>query len=81
LDLTFATGLFLADDFSLHAQLEDAAVELDRVFDALEVLVDVLHALDLSHICSNTLRVFTDGRDLLLQPKLLRLNPSLDNGG
>ena len=65
-DLALAALLLLANDFSVHTQVENAAVELDRVLDPLEVLVDALHALDLAHVRTHTLGVFADGVDLLL---------------
>lgn len=65
-DLSLTTLLLFAYDFSVHAQLEDAAVQLDRVLDSLEVLVNAFHALDLAHIGSHALRILTDRIDLLL---------------
>ena len=65
-DLSLATLLLLTDDLGADAQLEDARVQLDRVFDTLELLVNILHALDLSNIGSDTLRIFADRIDLVL---------------
>ena len=78
-DLTLATLLVLADDLCVDAQFEDAAVHLDGVFDVLEIDVDILHTLDLSHVGTYTLRVLANSIDLLLEPVLLVLDPILDD--
>ena len=77
-DLTLAASFFLSNDLSTDAKLEDTTIQLDSVFDPLEMLVDALHAFELADIGANSLRVFANGIDLLLQPKLLGLDSALD---
>ena len=78
LDLALTTSFLFTDLASTDAKLEDAAVQLDSVLDPLEVLVDALHALELAHVGPDSLRVFADGVDLLLEPELLGLDSPLD---
>lgn len=79
-DLTLATLLLLAYDFRTNTELEDARIQRDCIFDTLEVLIDILHALDLADVGTDTLWVLADRIDLLLQPDLLHLNPVLYRG-
>jgi hypothetical protein len=78
-DLTLASLLVLADNLSVDAQFEDAAVHLDGVLDVLEIDVDILHTLNLSYVGTNTLWVLANSIDLLLEPVLLVLNPILND--
>ena len=78
-DLSLSALLFLANDLGTHAELEDTGIELDGVLDTLEPLVNVLHALDLADVGTDTLWVLADRIDLLLQPALLLLDSVFDS--
>lgn len=78
-NLPLTALLLLADDLGIYAELKNAAVQLDRVLHALEVLVDALHALNLAHVGSYTLRIFANCIDLLLEPVLLLLDTMFHN--
>lgn len=65
-DLALAPLLLLANYLGVDAQLENATVQLYRVLDPLEVLINTFHAFNLTHVSSDALWVFTNCIDLLL---------------
>ena len=79
-NLSFSTLLLLSDEFSVDAQLKNAGIKRYRVFDLLEVLIYMLHALHLADVSADPLWILANSVDLFLKPALLGLDTRLDCG-